>query len=288
MPSVAENLKMWNEAYSWSDGGEEWSAAFGGTEALWWFGIFPRIHRFLPCDTILEIAPGSGRWTQFLKTKCRSYIGVDLSTTCIARCKERFASETHMSFYVNNGMSLEDVPDASVDFAFSFDSLVHAEKDVIETYLNQLARKLKPDGVGVMHHSNLGCYPGRLRILHYQRKLPSIVRRIVTVGKLEYLLGLSQAWWATSMTDALFERFCELAGLKCISQELINWVGSRCLVGGISAFAKANSKWAVENSRLENRQYMKNAKLNLRLAHLYCDVNPTSRGYRLAHRVSTP
>ena len=29
-----------------------------------WFGlIFPRIHAFLPTGTILEIAPGFGRWT---------------------------------------------------------------------------------------------------------------------------------------------------------------------------------------------------------------------------------
>lgn len=271
MPSIAENLKTWNESYSWVGDGEEWSADFGGTEALWWFVIYPRIHRYLPAGSIIEIAPGGGRWTQFLSAQCQSYVGVDLSTRCVERCKARFASDTHMKFYVNDGLSLAVVPDGSIDFVFSFEALVHVEKDVIEAYLNQLARKLKPDGVGIIHHSNLGAYPGRLKILEYQRRLPSAIRRIVTAGKVEYLLRLHTGWWATSMTGALFRKYCEQAGLKCISQELINWAKSRCLVGGISVFTKANSRWDVKSSRLENDEYMKNARLNIRLARLCCD-----------------
>ena len=36
------------------------------------------------------------------------------------------------------------IQDKSIDFVFSFDSLVHAEAEVIEAYLNQLAMKLQP------------------------------------------------------------------------------------------------------------------------------------------------
>jgi hypothetical protein len=50
------------------------------------------------------------------------------------------------------------IPDHSVDFAFSFDSLLHVEADLIEAYLNQLAVKLKPTGAGLIHHSNIGTY----------------------------------------------------------------------------------------------------------------------------------
>jgi len=41
---------------------------------------------------------------------------------------------------------------------FSLDSLDHAEGDVMEAYLGQLAHKLTPNGVGFIHHSNLGMY----------------------------------------------------------------------------------------------------------------------------------
>ncbi|MBR8827309.1 MAG: hypothetical protein DSM107014_05285 [Gomphosphaeria aponina SAG 52.96 = DSM 107014] len=48
------------------------------------------------------------------------------------------------------------IPDDSIDLVFSNDSLVHAEADVIESYLAQLSLKLKVNGVGFIQHSNLG------------------------------------------------------------------------------------------------------------------------------------
>lgn len=63
-----------------------------------------------------------------------------------------------MRCYVNDGKSLAMVEDRSVDFAFSFDSLVHVEADVIAAYLNQLGKKLKPGGFTFLHHSNLESY----------------------------------------------------------------------------------------------------------------------------------
>ena len=50
------------------------------------------------------------------------------------------------------------VADRSVDFAFSFDSLVHADAEVLDAYAAELARTLAPDGVAFIHHSNLGAY----------------------------------------------------------------------------------------------------------------------------------
>jgi hypothetical protein len=59
-------------------------------------------------------------------------------------------------------LSLDVAVDGSVDFVFSFDSLVHVEMDVIEAYLKQLAAKLTPNGVGFIHRSNLGQYAAYL------------------------------------------------------------------------------------------------------------------------------
>lgn len=63
-----------------------------------------------------------------------------------------------ISAIINDGRSLDAVVDGSVDFVFSFDSLVHLEVEVIESYLKQLASKLTPNGVGFIHHSNMGEY----------------------------------------------------------------------------------------------------------------------------------
>lgn len=118
MASIEENLKVWNDEYDWPHAGDEWSANFGGTEALWFFVLYPRIYRFVPSPVILEIAPGYGRWTQFLKDQCHSMIAVDISERCVEYCKTRFAADTHIQFQVNDGSSLDGVPDHSIDFVF--------------------------------------------------------------------------------------------------------------------------------------------------------------------------
>ena len=58
MRTISENLHAWNATGPAREtNGLENSAA----QALWWFVIYPRIHRFLPVATVLEIAAGYGR-----------------------------------------------------------------------------------------------------------------------------------------------------------------------------------------------------------------------------------
>ncbi len=272
MPTVVENLQLWNSRYDWRDAGDEWSAQFGGTEALWWFVLYPRIHRFLPAGTILEIAPGFGRWTQFLRHQCETMIALDISEKCIEHCKKRFEADTHAQFYVNDGSSLAAVPDASIDFVFIFDSLVHAENEVIRSYLLQLASKLTPNGVGFIHHSNMASYPGRLAFVNYYRRLPSAFRRYVLKEKyMERLLSINvTSWRATSVSAKLFRKYCEQADLKCVSQELINWDKGDCLIDTLSIFTKPNSQWDRKDLHLENDQFVKATALTRRLSGLYC------------------
>ena len=134
MPDVGANQQQWDGRYSWPDSGDEWSAGWGGTEAEWHFTLKPRVGRYLPAPSVLEIAPGYGRWTQYLVRSSERYIGVDLSSEGVAACRERFATLEHAEFHVNDGRSLPMVADSSIDFAFSFDSLVHVEADVVGAY----------------------------------------------------------------------------------------------------------------------------------------------------------
>jgi ubiquinone/menaquinone biosynthesis C-methylase UbiE len=101
----------------------------------------------LPARHILEIAHGHGRWTQFLADQCDALTLIELSAECLAVCRERFRERSHLRCHVNDGRSLRMVADRSIDFAFSFDSLVHVELPVLEAYLHELARVLTPDGV---------------------------------------------------------------------------------------------------------------------------------------------
>lgn len=155
---------------------------------------------------------------------------------------------------------------------FSFDSLVHAEKDVIETYLLQLARKLTPDGVGFVHHSNIGAYPCRLRFMNYYNLLPYAFRRkIITKENISTLLSINfQAGRAKSMNAALFRDYCQQAGLKCVRQEMISWNKGRCLIDAISIFTRPNSRWDKGTTFMENSKFVESASLISSLAELYC------------------
>ena len=158
MPTVTWNKDKWDETYHWPESGDEWSRAWGGPQSQWITCIWPRVAAFLPASSILEIAPGYGRWTQYLLPLSTSYMGVDLSESCVHACTDRFADQPHATFAVNDGVTLPMVADKSVDLIFSFDSLVHVEADVVGSYLHEFSRVLSPDGVAFIHHSNAGAY----------------------------------------------------------------------------------------------------------------------------------
>ena len=280
MANIEQNRDRWNKTYDWEGAGDEWSVDFGGTEALWYFIVYPRIHRFVPARTILEIAPGFGRWTQFLKAECESLHAVDVSQKCIDHCATRFASEAHLQFHVNDGTSLAMIPDNSIDFVFSFDSLVHVEKEVMQAYVSQLARKLSADGIGFIHHSNLGGYPVRSKLVKRFNKLPSSSRATISkdekvklaANAVEAVLSINlQGNRGSSMTGELFTEYCAGVGLRCISQELLNWGKGGCLIDALSVFTRRGSRWDRADQRLKNRRFVEMSSVVSNLAKLYCD-----------------
>lgn len=266
MPTIEENRSLFDETYAWPEAGEEWSKDWGGAEMQWYGCILPRISAFVPADTIVEIAPGYGRWTAFLKDLCRRLIIVDLSENCINRCRDRFADCSHISYFVNDGKSLQMIADASVDFIFSFDSLVHAEDTVLNAYAAEFAKKLRPDGVAFIHHSNLGEYIRRREIQSQLSRMPRFYRLLEKLGICD---NLATQWRARSMTAAKMAKFAEEFNLRCVSQELITWETRFLLVDCLSTLVPLGSKWSRPNRVLKNTGFMLEAKRLADLAHLY-------------------
>jgi hypothetical protein len=263
MPSLHENLDQWDGRYEWASEGDEWSGSWGGTQSLWWGTLRPRLRNLIPARTILELAPGFGRWTQFLKDECDRLVVVDLSEKCIEACRERFAGSSNIGYHVNDGKSLAMVEDGSIDLAFSFDSLVHVEADVLAGYLDQLESKLTADGVAFIHHSNMGEYKAQARLA---RRVPARLRpRLVLAGALVNVYG----WRAESVTAAAFEGMCRDAGLACVGQEKVNWEAGRHLIDCLSTVARPGSRWSRPNVCVENRDFMREAATLARLAPVY-------------------
>lgn len=261
MPSVKENVTAWDRDFSWPEEGEIWSERWGSSTAQWYCTLLPRIHEFLPTGTILEIAPGHGRWTQFLKALCKRLIVVDLSPNCIEACKKRFSSDRHIIYHVNDGTSLEMIPDRSVDFVFTFDSLVHAEADVIRQYLIAISGKLTDRGGGFIHHSTLGDFPWLIWLIRWSKRL-RLYHRSTFIQQQEH-------WRAYSMTAALFRTFCGEAGLSCTRQELVNWVGTRFCIDCLSTFKKRDSESGDKCVVVRNPNLMLEADRALWLSKVY-------------------
>lgn len=266
MPTIEDNISFWNGTYNWSKAGEEWSNTWGSSYMQWHGTILPRIRTFLPVPTILEIAPGFGRWTEFLRDYCSNLMVVDLSEKCIKACRERFADCSHITYFVNDGRSLDMIPDNTIDFVFSFDSLVHAEDTIISAYLSQLSGKLRQNGAAFIHHSNLGEYLNYFKMQRIISKIPGLLRVLTGMGILDNVI---RPWRAPGMTAEKMQVYAEENGLQCISQELITWGTKRTLIDCISTIVKKDSFWFRNNKVFRNVLFMKEA-VNIRnLSRLY-------------------
>jgi SAM-dependent methyltransferase len=258
VPSLEKNRELWADETTWRAGGDDWSQSWGGAAAQWHGSVLPRIRRYLPASTVVEIAPGYGRWTDYLLPFCDTLVGVDLSEVCVHACRTRFAGVPHASFFVNDGRSLDMVANGSADFIFSFDSLVHVEADVLSDYLVEIAAKLSPDGVAFIHHSNLGEHArhfARLDLLPDPLRTRLVARGVVDHAHLR-APSVTAEWLATT---------CAQLGLCCIGQELVNWGTRRVLLDCFSTIVRAGSPRARARRVVRNPHFMSEAE-SIRLA----------------------
>lgn len=157
--SVEDNREQWGE-WDWSRCGEEWTVSAEWKQAL----IDEVMLRHIESGKdVLEIGPGGGRWTAVLQPISARVIVVDLTEQAIEVCRQRFADATNIEYHVNDGSSLSFLPDASVDYVWSFDVFVHISPPDIDTYLGEFARVLRPGGAGIIHHAREGGRHGGLR-----------------------------------------------------------------------------------------------------------------------------
>lgn len=235
MPSVKWNQKVWNTSYNWTDKGEEWSACWGNSYGQFYCELFPRLANRLPADTVLEIAPGYGRWTHYLlKYTTSRYIGVDVARACVESCKKRFAQCDIAEFHQNDGQSLPMVANNSVELAFSFDSLVHVDISTMTSYIKELLKKLTNDGVAFIHHSNLYDTPEHI----VNNTLPHNRDNSVSAAKVREIIK-------------------KLDGHTYI-QEILDWGGCND-IDAITVFGRESKRINAENVPFHNNMLMQHS-----------------------------
>jgi SAM-dependent methyltransferase len=209
-----------------------WLTYYSGAEAnekkssQWTRDIWPRIAHAADMSRTLEIAPGAGRITERLlgvMPAGSKLFGVEKNRVAVETLlRKRFAafSETnassprHATFYVNNGSSLAPIPDGSITFAISWDSMVHFAPEDVAAYVLEIARVLAPGGTGFLHHSNLpqckgNAARGRARGADRSCGVPVKARKNPHGRNL--------------MTCDIFAKLATAAGLQMIRSEKFLW-----------------------------------------------------------------
>ncbi len=153
-------------AADWNRYSEYWDAhyasRFGHLGDEWhdrdfedrFFALF--VSRFIDASTtVLEIGPGGGKWTARYAPLARRVIVLDVSEHMLDRTRRRCeeAGLGNVEYLLGNGRDLGLVGDASIDFVFSFDVLVHVALEDTWPYAREIARVMRTGATAVLHHA---------------------------------------------------------------------------------------------------------------------------------------
>jgi len=103
--------------------------------------------------TVLEIGAGGGRWSQFIVPEAKRSILVDGTPASEAAIRGHFAWNADVEFVVSEDGKMPTVPDASVDFVWSFDTFVHFDDRLFWQYCREVARVLRSGGRFMLYYA---------------------------------------------------------------------------------------------------------------------------------------
>jgi SAM-dependent methyltransferase len=96
---------------------------------------------------VLDVACGIGRVGRFLAPLVGKYVGIDFSDNMIRLARSRFKKTPNVEFHVNDGRTLQPLPDDTFHLAFCECAFQHMEKDNTRSYIKEVHRVLRKDGV---------------------------------------------------------------------------------------------------------------------------------------------
>jgi SAM-dependent methyltransferase len=135
---------------------DNWISLFWSSDSL-----FYNLFRQLDTRLILEIACGTGRHSAQISTPVEHLYLLDSSKGAIDLAKRRFADRDNVTFIWNRaGNGIPEIANESLTSVFSYDAMVHFEKETIYSYLADAYRVLQVGGLCLIHHSNYDKNPG--------------------------------------------------------------------------------------------------------------------------------
>jgi SAM-dependent methyltransferase len=144
--------QVWENSVYYADA-EKWTSLFWSPQ-----GRFLPLFEQLELSSTLELACGHGRHSEYLLAhydpKIERLSMTDILKTNIDYCISRLGLNPKTSLFVNNGVDFRPVGSVSLSAIFCYDAMVHFHRDVVRSYLGDIARVLIPGGKALLHHSN--------------------------------------------------------------------------------------------------------------------------------------
>ncbi|MBL0143203.1 MAG: methyltransferase domain-containing protein [Betaproteobacteria bacterium] len=128
----------------------------------------------------LDYGCGVGRLSRALAMKFRHVVGVDISEAMLSVARSENAGFPNIRFLRNDGRSLADIDDGTVDFIYSVIALQHAPRTTQQSLIREFCRVLRPGGTLVFQtpsHPDARTVHGLLHILLGNRVL-NLARRL--------------------------------------------------------------------------------------------------------------
>ena len=97
-------------------------------------------------STTLHIGCGVGRFEKFICKNVKACYGIDISSEMISIAKQRLKKIHNVKLYKTQGNSLCMFVNNKFDFVYSIEVFQHLSIDIIEAYMSEAARVLKPGG----------------------------------------------------------------------------------------------------------------------------------------------
>lgn len=102
-------------------------------------------------DRVLDFGCGAGRLSQALAQHAQAVVGLDVSPPMLEAARGLDRSEGRVSFVLNEDPDLRAFEDGSFALVYTMRVMQHLPREVLESYLTEFVRVLRPGGVAVVH-----------------------------------------------------------------------------------------------------------------------------------------
>ena len=145
---VQEVAKPWDKS-PYYENAEKLTHIFWGDSSK-----FKPLFEKLDLTVTLELACGHGRHAEIVQPMAGKLILMDVFQDNLDVCKRRLSDKSNVVYLLGNGFSFDPVEDRTVSAIYCYDAMVHFAPKLVESYIKDVSRVLKPGGMALFHHSN--------------------------------------------------------------------------------------------------------------------------------------